>query len=132
MWKVLLFDVPSIISLYCRYIEINITKKPSLHTSLFTWETRLSFIRSTGPEPSIYVRLFLSVKFMPILLMQKLLSVIFSRRIKNLFLAGMKVCVCVCMCVLLLFLNEKLIVSSEWTVQNQKIFYNEFERERRR
>ena len=53
--KYKLFDVSSIICIYCRYIEINITEKASLCTGLFTGETRLLFIWSTEQEPSTYV-----------------------------------------------------------------------------
>ena len=54
MWKTLLFDVSSITISYCRYIEINITEKPSLYTGLFFGKTGLSLIRPTGQELSIH------------------------------------------------------------------------------
>ena len=54
----------SIISLHCHYIKIDITEKLSLCTGLFTWETRLLFIRSTEPEPSIYMCKFFTGKFL--------------------------------------------------------------------
>ena len=51
------------ISLYCRYIKINITEKPSLCTGLFTGETRLLLIRSTEPEPCMCVCVRVCVSF---------------------------------------------------------------------
>ena len=46
-----------------RNIEINNTDKPSLCTCLFIGITRLSFIRLTELEPSIYLKTFLQEGF---------------------------------------------------------------------
>ena len=52
---VLLFDVSSIISFYCTYIEIKIMENRHFTLAYFLGETRLSLIRSTEPEPCICV-----------------------------------------------------------------------------